>query len=59
MANHWTPAQPDLFDKPLPSMRLGATEEAKVMEQLQILLMEVMTTLGNLQEEEADDQDHT
>jgi hypothetical protein len=47
MANHWTRTQGDLFDKPPLSMKLEATERVKAMEQLQLLLMEVITTLAS------------
>lgn len=57
MANQRTRAQRDLFDEPPPDMKLGATERAKAMEQLQLLLMEVMATLGSRREAD-DDQDH-
>ncbi len=57
MAKHWTRAQRDLFDERAPGMKLGATERAKVMEQIQVLLMEVMATLRSRQET-GDDQDH-
>jgi len=56
MADHWTRTQGDLFDKPPPSMKLEATERVKAMEQLQLLLMEVITTLGS-QRGADDDQD--
>jgi hypothetical protein len=56
MANHWTRTQWDLFDKPPPSMKLEATERVKAMEQLQVLLMEVITTLGSRRGAD-DDQD--
>ena len=57
MAKHWTRAQRDLFDEPPPDVKLGATERAKAMEQLQLLLMEVMATLGRRREAD-DEQDH-
>ena len=57
MAKQWTRAQQDLFEGPPPGMRLGATERAKTVEQLQALLMEATTTVeGRL--EAGDDQDH-
>jgi hypothetical protein len=57
MVNHWTRAQRDLFDEPPSDMKLGATERAKAMEQLQLLLMEVMATSGGRREAD-DEQDH-
>lgn len=57
MAKHWTRAQRDLFDEGEPGMKLGATERAKAMEQIQLLLMEVMATLRS-RRETGDDQDH-
>ena len=57
MAKHLTRAQQDLFEKPLPGMRLGAAERAKAVEQLQALLMEATATLASRQEAD-DDQDH-
>lgn len=57
MAKHWTRAQPDLFEEPPPGIKFGATERAKAMEQLQLLLMEAMATLGSRREAD-DDQDH-
>ena len=57
MAKHSTRAQRDLFDEGAPGMKLGATERAKAMEQIQLLLMEVMATLRS-RRETGDDQDH-
>jgi hypothetical protein len=57
MANHGTAAQGDLFDGPLPDLKLGVTERAKLLEQLQLLLMEGMATT-DAQRRADDDQDH-
>ncbi len=56
MAKQWTRVQQDLFEEP-PSVRLGAAERAKTVEQLQVLLMEAMATL-TARLEVGDDQDH-
>ena len=57
MAKHWTRAQRDLFDERAPGMKLGTAVQAKAMEQIQLLLMEVMATLRS-QRETGNDQDH-
>lgn len=57
MANDGTTAQGDLFDGPPPGLKLGATERAKLLEQLQLLLLEGMTTT-EAQRRADDDQDH-
>jgi hypothetical protein len=57
MANHWTSAQRGLFDEmPLPP-KLGAADRAKVLKNLQLLLMEVMATTEDRRGAD-DDQDH-
>lgn len=56
MANHGTTAQGDLFDGPPPALKLGATERAKLLEQLQMLLLEGMATTET-QRRADDDQD--
>jgi hypothetical protein len=56
MAKHWTSVQPDLFEERPEVRYLGATEGAKALEQLQMLLMEAMEILG-VQPEAGDDQD--
>jgi hypothetical protein len=55
MAKHGTRAQRDLFEE-LPEIGLGALERAKVVKQLQTLLMEAMASLASRQEAD-DDQD--
>ena len=57
MVKQWRWAQRDLFEEPPPDMRLGARERAKVIEQLQALLLEAMVAVGE-QRETGDDQDH-
>jgi hypothetical protein len=57
MAKQWSSAQQDLFEEPPLGVRLGATERAKAVEQLQALLMEAMAILG-VRLEAGDDQDH-
>jgi hypothetical protein len=57
MANHGTAAQGDLFDGPPPDLKLGATERAKLLEQLQFLLMEGIATTEARRRAD-DDQDH-
>ena len=57
MANHGTTAQGDLFDSPPPDLKLGAEERAKLLEQLQLLLLEGMAT-SEAQRRADDDQDH-
>ncbi len=57
MANHRTRAQRDLFDQPRLGMEIGATERAKAIEQLQLLLMEVMA-ISEARRETDNDQDH-
>ena len=57
MANHGTRAQGDLFDRPPPDLELGATERAKLLEQLQLLLMEGMATTDARRRVD-NDQDH-
>jgi hypothetical protein len=56
MAKQWTMAQQDLFEESRPGMRLGATDRAKTVEQLQALLMEAMAAVRE-QLEAGDDQD--
>lgn len=55
-ANHETRAQGDLFDAPPPDLKLGKTDRAKLLKQLQLLLMEVTRT--GTQRRADDDQDH-
>jgi hypothetical protein len=57
MANHGTTAQEDLFDGPPPDLKLGATERAKLLEQLQLLLLEGIATTEARRRAD-DDQDH-
>ena len=57
MVKPWRGAQRDLFEEPPPDMQLGARERAKVIEQLQALLLEAMVAVGE-QRETSDDQDH-
>ena len=57
MVKPWRWVQRDLFEEPPPDMRLGARERAKVVEQLQALLLEAMVAVGE-QRETGDDQDH-
>ena len=57
MVKPWRWVQRDLFEEPPPDMRLGARERAKVIEQLQALLLEAMVAVGE-QRETGDDQDH-
>ena len=56
MANQWTRTQRDLFDEPPTDPKLGATERAKVLRQVQLLLMEAMARTDRL--ETGNDQDH-
>jgi hypothetical protein len=46
-----------LFDNPPPDLKLGAEERAKLLEQLQLLLMEGIATT-EAQRRADDDQDH-
>jgi hypothetical protein len=46
-----------LFDSPPPDLKLGAEERAKLLEQLQLLLLEGMAT-SEAQRRADDDQDH-
>jgi hypothetical protein len=55
MANQWTGTQRDLFDEPPPNPKLAATERAKVLGQIQLLLMEVMADRRGTD----NDQDHS
>ena len=57
MVKPWRWVQRDLFEEPPSDMRLGARERAKVIEQLQALLLEAMVAVGE-QRETGDDQDH-
>ena len=57
MTKHWSSVQPDLFEEPPQDMRLGVTERAKALEQLQVLLMEAMASLSG-RRETGDDEDH-
>jgi hypothetical protein len=57
MANHGTTAQEDLFDGPPPDLKLGVTERAKLLEQLQLLLLEGIATTEARRRAD-DDQDH-
>ena len=57
MVKPWRGAQRDLFEEPPSDVRLGARERAKVVEQLQALLLEAMVAVGE-QRETSDDQDH-
>ena len=57
MVKPWRGAQRDLFEEAPPDVRLGARERAKVVEQLQALLLEAMVAVGE-QRETGDDQDH-
>ena len=57
MVKPWRWVQRDLFEEPPPDMRLGARERAKVIEQLQALLLEAMVAVGE-QRETGDEQDH-
>lgn len=57
MTNQGTSTQGDLFDGPPPDLKLGATERAKLLEQLQLLLLEGMTTTEARRRAD-DDQDH-
>lgn len=57
MANDGTTAQGDLFDSPPPDLKLGGEKRAKLLEQLQLLLMEGIATT-EAQRRADDDQDH-
>jgi hypothetical protein len=57
MAKNWSSAQPDLFEELPQGVKLGAAERAKVVEQLQLLLMEAMAA-ASARVEAGDDKDH-
>ena len=57
MTKHRTRAQQDLFEKRPEDKELGASQRAKALEQLQLLLIEAMAILG-VQTKAWDDQDH-
>ena len=57
MANQWRRTQRDLFDEPPTDPKLGAIERAKVLRQVQLLLMEAMARTADWLET-GNDQDH-
>jgi hypothetical protein len=57
MADQWRGTQRDLFDEPPPNPKLAATERAKVLGQIRLLLMEVMARTADRRGTD-NDQDH-
>ena len=57
MAKHCSRAQRELFEEPPQGIKLDNIKRAKVVEQLQVLLMEAIAKLGDRQQT-GDDEDH-
>ena len=57
MAKRWQSTQRDMFEEPPPAIALAQAQRAKVLKQLEALLMEAMAILES-GSEAGDEQDH-